>query len=318
MSHPQLYAGAPSVSSLGFGAPASRVHGAISKLPRRYARDGLKAGLYLALGLFCVCAQDAFAQARWVKRYQARIVATQVNQPHWATPLVTTNARIEQGIRTDFLRQTGSSGQTSWNYGGGHGLQVIPFPRTELRISFPPYLTHSDPKVRGGFGDVAFRLKSRLYGSNEGQHNGIVSVLLGASYPSGDGSCCAILTPTLEVGKGFGSLALTTSLGGVLPLSNTAHLGRSIVLNQAIQYRVTKLIWVETEFNATFFHGGTNDGRQQLFVTPGIVVSRIPLIRGTASAPSPLALTLGVGEQTALTHFNTYNHAPIFSARIRF
>jgi hypothetical protein len=31
-----------------------------------------------------------------------------------------------------------------------------------------------------------------------------------------------------------------------------------------------------------------------------------------------LTLTLGAGEQIALTHFNTYNHSPIFSVRLRF
>jgi hypothetical protein len=31
-----------------------------------------------------------------------------------------------------------------------------------------------------------------------------------------------------------------------------------------------------------------------------------------------LRITLAVGEQIALTHFNTYNHSPIFSARVRF
>ena len=80
----------------------------------------------------------------------------------------------------------------------------------------------------------------------------------------------------------------------------------------------TQLLWFETEFNSTFYKGGSNDGKQQTFTTPGVIVSRIPLIRGSTGARDVLALTLGAGEQIALTHFNTYNHSPIFTGRLRF
>jgi hypothetical protein len=70
------------------------------------------------------------------------------------------------------------------------------------------------------------------------------------------------------------------------------------------------------ETNSTFYLGGSNDGKQQTFVTPGVIVSRIPLKRSGGAVR--LALTLAAGEQIALTHFNTYNHSPIFSGRFRF
>jgi len=75
-------------------------------------------------------------------------------------------------------------------------------------------------------------------------------------------------------------------------------------------------VWVETEINSTFYFGGSNDGKQQTFATPGVIVSRIPLKRNNGAVR--LALTLAAGEQIALTHFNTYNHSPIFSVRFRF
>jgi len=269
--------------------------------------------------LFLVGTVPATAQGGWFEGYEARLAATLAEQPHWATPLVTTNPRVEEDIRADFVRQSLASGQQSWNYGSTKGLQVVPFRRVELRLSPPPFLTHTNPKLEDGFGDVAFRAKVRLYGSSEDHHNAIVTALLGASVPtgkSGNGSCCAILTPTLEAGKGFGRADVVTSLGGSLPVSNVAKVGRQIVWNNVAQYHVTTLLWVETELNSTFYFGGANDGKQQSFATPGVIMSRIPLKR--SGGVVRLALSLAAGEQIALTHFNTYNHSPIFSVRVRF
>ena len=261
------------------------------------------------------------AQSNWLTRYQGRVAATQFNQPRWATPLITGNARIEQGFRADFVRQTSTNGDSTWNLGNTKGFQTIPFARVEVRISPPPFFFHSRRSTSDGFGDIAFRLKYRLYGSNENHHNAVITTVLSATIPTGkntNGSCCAIITPGIEFGKGFGKLVLTTSTGFTLPVSNTITLGRSIVLNNAIQYHATKLLWIETEFNSTFYEGGKYDGRQQTFITPGIIVSRFPITHVRAGAPSPLLLTLGAGEQIALTHFNTYNHSPVITARLRF
>jgi len=227
--------------------------------------------------------------------------------------------RLEDGFRTDFIRESTAGEQQNWNYGATKGLQVVPLRRLELRFSPPPFFTHTNPRVEDGFGDVAFRAKYRIYGSSEQHRNAIVAALLGASVPTGkngNGSCCAILSPMIEMGKGFGNAALTTSIGGTLPVSNASRLGRQIVWNNALQYRVDRFLWAEMEINSTFYRGGANDGKQQTFATPGLIVSRIPL-KGAGSA-AWLAISFGVGEQIALTRFNTYNHSPIFSARLRF
>ena len=263
----------------------------------------------------------ASAQSGFFHRYQARVAATQANQPRWATPLVTINARLEQQFRTDFVRQTSPTGQNTWNLGGTKGFQFIPLPRIEIRFSPPPFLMHYNGKGIDGFGDTAFRGKYRIYGSNELHHNAILTAILGATVPTGkngNGSCCAILTPTLDMGKGYGNLAVMTSIGGTLPASNTAKLGRSIVWNNSLQYHLTRLIWLQTEFNSTFYRGGPNDGKQQTFITPDILFSRIPLIHGAAGQPDVLGLTIGGGEQIALTHFHTYNHSPVLTLRLRF
>ena len=272
--------------------------------------------------LLCFAAVgDALAEDSVIDRYEARVAASLADQPHWATALVTTSPRLEQGFRTDFVRQRGAGGQDTWNYGNSRGLQVIPLRRVELRFSLPPFLAHTSPGVEDGFGDVSFLLKYRVYARAEEHGNAIVTAMLGASVPtgkSGNGSCCAILSPTLGVGKGMGRWVLTSTAGGSLPVSNAEKIGRQIVWNNAIQLHATRLLWVETEFNTTFFQGGKYDGKAQTFATPGIVVSRIPITRDGAGKPGSLLLTLGAGEQIALTHFNTYNHSPVFSARLRF
>lgn len=263
----------------------------------------------------------ANAQQSWIERYESRVEATQAEQPHWATPLVTTNPRLEQGLRTDFVRQSLAGGHTSWNYGNAQGLQFIPFRRVEIRLSPPPFVTHSSPKTEDGFGDVGFRVKYRIYSSSEERHNAIVTFVLPATVPtgkSGNGSCCATITPTLELGKGFGRLDFVTSAGGSLPVTNAAKLGRSVAWNNAIQYRAGRYLWVENEFNSTFYKGGKNDGKEQTFATPGIIFSRLPLRRGHPASSERLVLTLGAGEQIALTHFNSYNHALVFTSRLRF
>lgn len=261
----------------------------------------------------------AHGQDGWFKAYEARLASTLAAQPHWATPLVTTNPRVEEDIRTDFARQSLAGRHSSWNYGGTKGLQIVPLRWVELRFSPPPFITHTNPKLEDGFGDVAFRAKMRLYGSSEQNHDAIVTALLGASVPtgkSGNGSCCAILMPTLEAGKGFGKADFVTSLGGTLPVTNAPKLGRQFVWNNVAQLHAVGLVWTELEINSTFYYGGSNDAKQQTFATPGVIVSRIPL--NTSGGVVQLRITLAVGEQIALTHFNTYNHSPIFSARVRF
>lgn len=271
--------------------------------------------LLASAGSLAAPAQSFFA------RNQARIEATQAQQPGWATPLVTVSPRTEQGFRTDFIRQSLPGGQTTWNYGGAKGLQFVPLPRVELRFSPPPFLTHSNPSIEDGFGDVAFRIKYRVLSSPEQRRNAIVTAELGATLPtgkSGNGSCCAVLMPALEAGKGFGRFAFTLDPAGSLPVTGARTLGRQITLNEAAQYHATRILWFETEFNSTFYRGGKYDGHEQTFITPGVIFSRMRLFPVHGRGPERVGVTLGAGEQIALTRFKTYNHAPILTARLRF
>lgn len=284
----------------------------------------LMAGVLLATGT--ATAQQAPPTASsWISRYQARVTATQREQPHWVTPLVTVTPRLEQEIRADFVHQYNTKGFAIWNYGNGKGLELIPERHTEIIINVPPFFDRSNG-ASDGFGDISFLAKTRFYSRNEEHGNAIVTTFLTGSIPTGkngNGSCCAVVTPTLAVGKGIGQFAFTSTAGGSLPVTNEAGLGHSIIWNSVLQYRtarsgVGRLFWPEIEFNSTFSKGGANDGKNSVFATPGLLIGRIPLSHDASGKPGRLGLTFGAGQQIALTHFHTYNHATVLTVRLPF
>jgi hypothetical protein len=262
---------------------------------------------------------------RWQAQAQARATATQSRQPHWVTPLVTVTPRLEQEIRTDFVHYYNNSGHHIWNYGNSKGLELIPEKHTELIFNAPPFFDRSNGE-QDGFGDVSFLMKERFYARNEESGDAIVTAFLAATVPSGkngNGSCCAVVTPTLAVGKGWGNFDVTSTAGGSLPVTNAAGLGHSITWNNVGQYRVAKtgvarFFWPEFETNTTIFKGGANDGKTQTFGTPGLIIGRIPLSHDASGKPGRLGLTFGAGEQIALTHFHTANHYTVLTFRIPF
>ncbi|MFZ1007747.1 MAG: hypothetical protein WAN65_12975 [Candidatus Sulfotelmatobacter sp.] len=92
-------------------------------------------------------------------------------------------------------------------------------------------------------------------------------------------------------------------------------LDRVVVWNTVGQYRVGKWFWPEIESNATFYHGGANDGRVQNFVTPGLMLSKFKLEHDERNR---LALIFGGGMQIAATQFHTYNHGLVLTTRLLF
>ena len=281
--------------------------------------------------LLCVpCAARAQTSAApgpdsFIAKYQARVTATQSQQPHWITPLVTVTPRLEQELRTDFVHYYNTSGHEIWNYGNSKGLELIPEKHIELLFNVPPFFdrTNGEPD---GFGDVSFNSKFRFFARNEEHGNAIVTGFFAATVPTGkngNGSCCATVTPTLAVGKGWGNLDLTSTAGGLLPVTNAVGLGRSVIWNNVAQYRLAKtgvvrLFWPEFEANTTFYKGGSNDGKTQTFATPGVVIGRIPLSHDASGKPGRLGFTFGAGEQIALTHFHTANHYTVLTFRMPF
>jgi hypothetical protein len=271
-------------------------------------------------------AAPATGFAGFIERYQARVTATQSEQPHWITPLVLVTPRLEQEFRTDFVRQVGTNRYTTWNLGNSKGLEFIPFRRVEILINVPPFIDHTAPKSKDGFGDLSFNSKYRIFSRNEEHGNEIITAFFAATVPTGkngNGSCCAVVTPTLALGKGWGNFEAETTAGGSLPISNSKGLGHTITWNTAFQYRVARtgfarLLWPELEFNSSYFKGGANDGKFTTYATPGIIMGRIPLNHDATGKPGRLGLTFGMGEQIAVNSFHPTNHNLIFTARLPF
>lgn len=221
--------------------------------------------------------------------------------------------------RIDFTRQIAAAQATTWNYDSSKGLNLIPCSRTEIDINLPPYFQHSAPTVKNGAGDLSFLGKYRIVAGAAHNGNYVVSAVLQATVPTGsykNGSTDASLSPTLALGKGFGHFDLQSTLGATLPTGDTDKLGRPIAWNTTAQYHLRRYFWPEIESNATYFYGGPNDGKSQEFLTPGIVIGKLPFHRGSPS--SRLGLSFGAAEQIATSGFHTYNHGLIFSSRLLF
>ena len=276
----------------------------------------------------CFAAATASAQAPapadpatcqgFIACWQARATATQNAQPRWATPLVTVTPRLEQEFRTDFLRQiTVPAHTTTWNYDNSKGLELIPFRNVEPIFNLPPYIQHNSA-AKDGFGDVSFLAKYRIIARNEQHGNYIATFFLGATIPTGshsNGAPNATVTPTLALGKGIGKFDVQTTVGDSIPVEGNQKAGMPLTWNTTLQAHLDRFLWPEIENNFTHYIAGDHNGKTADFITPGLVVGRIPL--APKSHPR-LGLTLGAGFQTRVTSFSTYNHELIFTARVPF
>jgi hypothetical protein len=269
---------------------------------------------FLPLYLVLAASNLATAQSEsWTGRWLTRVSATQAAQPHWMTPLATVTPRLEQEFRFDALHEVTPSGNIT-NVDGGKGLELIPSRRIELLLNAPPYLFHENPRTPNGPGDVSFTVKYRFFSRNEEHGNTILTGFLAGSIPTGtdkNGSPSAIVTPTLAGGKGWGIFDVQSTLAGSLPVNSVNIVGRTIASNTAFQIHVLKRLWPEAEINSTFWMGGTNDGKKQTFLTPGLIFGRFPIHHR-------VAFVAGAGFQIAATHYHQYNHAITATIRMPF
>ncbi len=256
---------------------------------------------------------SAFTQDGFVESWQHRASEAQADQPNWVTPLATTTSRLEQEIRFDLMWRTLEDGTRLANYGGGKGLELIPSRRTEIIIGVPAYLAHSGPG-HDGFSDMSFLMKYRLSSANEEHGSYIVSIFLGGTVPTGsysNGAENAVVTLSVAAGKGWRKFDVQSTFGVGIPTADAAVFGHPIAWNTAFHYRVHKRIWPEVEVNSTFWSDGTNDGKKEVFLTPGIVFGRFPI-------RNRLGFTAGTGMQIAATAFHRYDHNWIVSLRMPF
>jgi hypothetical protein len=249
-----------------------------------------------------------------------RVTRIQSEQPHWVTPLVTVTPRLEEELRYDQLWQQNAHGVATDNFGAGKGLELIPFQNTEVILGVPAWVAHNGHIKHGpdvdtdGWADETFLVKYRLLSANEENGNYILTAFMGFSAPTGiHGNTAghALFTPTIAGGKGFGDFDVQTTVGVSFPNGGEDRLGWPLAWNTAFQYRVCKYFWPEFETNYTWFAQGERTGQSQLFLTPGLVIGRIPI-------HERVGVTMGAGFQVAVTTHPAYNHAVVLSARIPF
>lgn len=238
----------------------------------------------------------------------------QSSQPDWLSPLATTSGRLKQEFRFDTFDQPLSNGNRTYQLGGNKGLEVVTNSRTQLLLGVPSYTVASPSGPPGGFGDLPLMLKVRIASAEPHEGNYILTLIVGATAPTGShryGAGATVLTPTLAVGKGWRRFDVQSTFGANLPLGDTTKLGRQLQWNTAFQYAAAWKLWPELEVNSTFYTTGKNAGGKQAFLTPGLGFGRVHLGRR-------FRFSSALGIQTAITQFHTYNHRWIFSERFSF
>jgi len=250
----------------------------------------------------------------WVRSWMRRVAKARASQPHFVSPLVTTHVMLVQQYRFDISRQGDPTGATvTSNYGASRGLEIVPVTRLEVGIFPPSYVAHQS-SVPDGFGDLSWQVKFRAFSATEGKGDYFVGLFLAGSLPTGtppNGLGHTVFSPTFAAAKGIGPCDVQTTIGVNLPASGTNVLGRMIVFNTAVDYKIKGKIWPMIEQNSTFWSGGTLDGKKEVFLTPGIVLGSFPLAE-------QLHLSIGGGVQIAATTFHQYNHRWILSVRFPF
>ena len=302
-----------------------------SGLPRFFARSFSRMAVCVLLVLVAVlpCRADSLNASgennppiapstnSYFGDWFARVSKTQAEQPHWITPLATVTPRLEEELRYDQMWESDHDGHNLNNYGGGKGLELIPAERIELIIGVPAWESENTSPTKQGWADESFLIKYRLLSANEEQGNYILTAFLGLSVPTGGTAYTLdhyVLTPTIAFGKGWGDFDLQSTLGVSVPDNGAVRTGAGtpVLSNTAIQYHVMKYFWPEVEANYTYWPNGEHDGLNQLFLTPGLIIGRIPIA-------GRLGLTVGVGYQVAVTDEHPqYRNNLVLSVRLPF
>ncbi len=100
-----------------------------------------------------------------------------------------------------------------------------------------------------------------------------------------------------------------------MPTSSVPQIGRTIQWNTSAQYKVGKYLWPELEANASYYHGGANDGKNQVFLTPGLMVSKIKFRK---DPEGQIGTGAGRRMQIATSSYHSYNHGLVLTGRIVF
>ena len=280
--------------------------------------SGARGGLKDALPLDGETSPANSSIVDYFQDWFSRVSAIQAAQPHWVTPLVTVTPRLEEELRYDQFWESPTGGHTLINYGGGggKGVEIIPFNPVEVIIGIPSWQTVNTEPQKKGWTDESFLVKYRLLAANEENGDYIVTAFMGLTVPNGSNPISThhfAYSPTVAFGKGFGDFNVQSTLGVSVPENGGSRVGAGtpILFNTAFQYHMLKYLWPEVETNYTYWPNGEHRDLSQLFITPGLVIGRIPIA-------GRVGLTVAAGCQVAVTNDPLYHRNVILSARLPF
>jgi hypothetical protein len=273
--------------------------------------------IFLILIAGMACLDTSQAQQSFRERFFNHNNAAAAIEPAWPTPVVEADPRLTQYYRFSFSSQFAAAGTHTVSYGNARGGGIIAWNRAEFDVLPPPYIQHSSAAV-DGFSDTSVLVKLRLASGNAEHRNYIATAILSHTFATGSASNGAPTdswNPILAGGKGFTKrLSIESALGGTLPTGKIAAQGRSILWNSLLLDHLTRSIWLELENNATFFRGGSHDGKMQNFITPGAFY----VYRRQEWKPAHPFYVFDGGMQIAASAFHTYNHNLILEMRVLF
>jgi hypothetical protein len=245
-----------------------------------------------------------------------RVDQTRAEQPHWSPPVYTVSPNLQEVLRYDIMDQSLAGGRTLANFGSGKGVEFIPAEHIQFIVGIPPRETENTRPDKNGWGDESFLMKYRFLSANEQNGNYVLTGFLGLTVPNGSANYTThhfVFAPTIAGGKGWGDFNLQGTAGVSVPDNQGGRntLGTPLALNLTAQYKLVKIIWPEVEANYTYWPNGTREGINQLFITPGLVLGKIPLW-------NRLGIMVGVGCQIAVTDRPLYHRNLLLTARMPF
>lgn len=273
--------------------------------------------LLLALAAaLALAGRPAMAQQSFAQRFAAHNSAMTALQPAMVTPLVEADPRLIQYLRVSFSNEYTASRTETVSYGNGRGGGVIVGNRVELDFLPPAYIQHNS-SAADGLGDTSVAGKVRIASGNAERGNFDVAAVLSHTFATGtykNGGATDCWTPTIVADRSFRRFNVQSSLGGSMPAGKIAAQGRSIAWNALTQAHATAHWWFEVENNATFYVGGSHDGKMQNFVTPAAFY----ILRRKQWKPTHPFCVFDSGMQIATSGFHTYNHNLISEVRMLF
>lgn len=271
--------------------------------------------LFTVLAIAGITAQVSSAQSGF-EQFRANNSKMVALQPPLITPLLTPDPRLVQYARFSVSHQYTPTGTETVSYGNCKGGGIIVGKRFEFDWNPPNYVVHNS-NAKDGVGDTTLLAKYRISSGNAERGNYEVSAVLSRTFATGsysNGAATGSYTPAVTGAWAHRKFDFISSAGGTLPTGKVTQQGRTIAWNSAVQFHATRSLWFEVEDNATYFKGGSHDGKMQNFMLPAAFY----VIRPKSWKPTHPFFIVDAGMQIATSQFHTYNHNLITEARILF